>query len=108
MGLSKYVKKYKTYERGVLSRRAVNRAELQKIKTAQRQAYLKEAQEQARLRGIRIAKAKYNRPSFSQSLRNVVKPVANKPITKKVVKRKIKRRRKPTKSRVVYRYIERR
>jgi len=88
MGLSKYIKKYKIYERGVLSRRAVARAELQKIRTAQRKAYLEEARKQAILRGIRIAKAKYNRPSFSQSLKTVVKATAQKPTVKKVIKRK--------------------
>jgi len=88
MGLSKYIQKYKIYERGVLSRRAVARAELQKIRTAQRKAYLEEARKQAILRGIRIAKAKYNRPSFSQSLKTVVKATAQKPTVKKVIKRK--------------------
>jgi len=88
MGLKKYIQKYKIYERGVLSRRAVARAELQKIRTAQRKAYLEEARKQAILRGIRIAKAKYNRPSFSQSLKTVVKATAQKPTVKKVIKRK--------------------
>ena len=93
MGITKYIKKYKTYERGVLSRRLVAKEELRKIKNAERQAYLKEAQEQARLRGIRIAKAKFNRPSFSQSLRQVVKPTVKKP-TISVKRIKLKRKRK--------------
>ena len=93
MGITKYIKKYKTYERGVLSRRLVAKEELRKIKNAERQAYLKEAQEQARLRGIRIAKAKFNRPSFSQSLRQVVKPAVRKPIIP-VKRKKVKRKRK--------------
>ena len=95
MGITKYIKKYKTYERGVLSRRATARAELQKIKMAERKAYFLEAQEQARLRGIRIAKAKYNRPSFSQSLKRVIKPTVKKPtVSVKRIKLKRKRRRK--------------
>ena len=95
MGITKYIKKYKTYEQGVLSRRSAAKKELQKIKIAERQAYLKESQEQARLRGIRIAKAKYNRPSFSQSLKKVIKPAVRKPITPvKRIKLKRKRKRK--------------
>jgi len=93
MGITKYIKKYKTYERGVLSRRSAARKELEKIKMAERKAYFLEAQEQARLRGIRIAKAKFNRPSFSQSLRQVVKPAVRKPITP-VKRKKVKKKRK--------------
>ena len=93
MGLRKYLQKYKKYERGVLSRRVVAKEELRKIKNAERQAYLKEAQEQARLRGIRIAKAQYNRPGFSTILKQSIKPRIKQPIVK-VKRRKVKRKKR--------------
>ena len=91
MGLTKYIKKYKTYERGVLSRRAATRKELQKIKTIERKAYFIEAQRQAKLRGTRIAQRKFNKPSLSKSFKKVVKATVRKPVVRKT---KIRKRRK--------------
>jgi len=77
---------------------------------AERQGFAKEAEKQARLRGERIAKEKYNRPSFTQRVADkfAQKPptkivAKRKPVRRKVVKRRTITRRKPVRRTVVKR-----
>lgn len=72
----------------------------QKVKVAERQAYAKESEKQARLRAERRAKEKFNKPSFAQRIMGSVTPqAAPQAAPKPVVKRKSTKRRKPAKGR---------
>ena len=83
--------------RAARERAAYRKIVAQKTQLASRQAYSAEAVIQARLKAQRIAKARYNRPSWSESLRQSISSVQMQP-KKSIAKKPIKRRRKTTRN----------
>jgi len=61
--------KIESYKHEQKERAGYRRIVAQKVKQAERQAFAKESEKQAKLRGTRVAKEKFNKPSLSQRIK---------------------------------------